>query len=178
MASSSSLFFTLSDTAESAYDLIDFLAVAQAMGIAILPITWQSAQEIANAKGGTSQIHDATIDLENSLVFKRVSDENKQKISLGRLTKSSMFDAFINEMVILGESTVREEPTVVKLQGITWDILRDDELWPALVFEKADHGDLEDFLGGEEGRELHALARVRFCQQIAYSVSRLHQSGM
>ncbi|KAF1847231.1 TPR-like protein [Cucurbitaria berberidis CBS 394.84] len=89
-----------------------------------------------------------------------------------------MFDAFINEIVILGESTVREEPAVVKLQGITWDILRDDELWPALVFEKADHGDLEDFLVGEEGRKLHTLTRVRICQQIAYSVSRLHQSGV
>lgn len=150
-------------------DLITFLAVAQKMQVDILPITWQSAWNIVG-RGATSTIYEALINSQTSFAFKCISDR-KQKLS-----KTNSFQTLINEVTVL--SQLREHPNIVELQGICWGITADDEVWPVLVFEKAQFGDLYNFLKLPVGRGLSIPERLSLCVDIGTAIIDMHSHGM
>jgi serine/threonine protein kinase len=155
---------------EKTVDIIDFLAAVQKLELDILPITWQSARLPIGA-GGTSRINEAIIDVQTSFAFKCVSDDQKEE----GIAKS--FQAFISEISILGHPLIQDHPNIVDLEGICWDITR-DEVWPVLVFEKSQFGDLYEFLASPPGRALNANERLKLCRSIASALIAMHSFGM
>lgn len=149
-------------------DFITFLAVAQKMQVDILPITWQSARGMIG-KGATSTIYEALINSQTSFAFKCTSDYRK-------LLNTNDFQFLINEVTVL--SQLREHPNIVELQGICWDVTADDEVWPVLVFEKAQFGDLYNFLKLPVGRDLSIPERLSLCVDIGTAIIDMHSHGM
>ena len=60
----------------SRHNFLSFLTTAQALNIALLPITWQSAWK-AIGHGGTSRINQASTNIQMTLAFKQVKDDEK-----------------------------------------------------------------------------------------------------
>lgn len=149
-------------------DLITFLATIQGLQVAILPITWQSARQPFGA-GATSTINEALIDLQTSFAFKCVSEKQKREEPEARI-----FQALISEITVLGHPFIREHPNIVELQGISWDIPSNDEIWPVLVFEKTQLGDLYNFATSPVGRDLSVNERLELCVGVGTAIVDMH----
>ncbi|KAL8789349.1 MAG: hypothetical protein Q9195_006876 [Heterodermia aff. obscurata] len=162
------------------YDFITFLAWAQHLQVDFLPITWQSARKIVGF-GGTSLINQALVDLHTSLVFKRISLKRKQSEE-----EEIIFRDLITEIRVLSDPIIREHSNILLLQGICWDIPHtlsndgvsgafcSDKVWPVLVFEKSQYGDLRHFATLAVGRELGMYERLRLCFDIGIAVTAMH----
>jgi Protein tyrosine and serine/threonine kinase len=151
------------------YDFISFLGVAQRLRIDFLPITWQPALDKVG-EGGTADIRQALINLQMSFAFKRL----KWPRQVGS-DESRSFLALISEVSILGHPSIRNHPNIIKLDGICWDISPDDEkVWPVLVFEKAQNGDLDRFMNSDTGKSLCLEERLKLCSDIATAVKDMH----
>lgn len=132
---------------------------------------------------GTSQVSQASMNLAIEFAFKRVSDEDK----LNKL-KEEIYRCLINEMMVLCHPAIWSHPNIVELQGICWDILAEenennteaesfsssdnDKIWPVLVFEKAQFGDLYYFAKLPIGRELGISKRLEICLEIGSALAR------
>jgi hypothetical protein len=152
------------------YKFLTFLSAVQALKIDILPITWQGACQIA--VGGTSIINESLVNVQASLVFKCFKEVEKLQKS-----EDSLFQTIISEIGVLGQRPIRGHPNIVQLQGICWDISTDDKVWPALVFEKSQYGDLSSFLATPIGRELDISARLQLCMNIGNAILDMHSKS-
>lgn len=153
---------------DTPYDLITFLDVVQRLQVAILPITWQTARQPVGA-GATSEIKQALINLQTSFAFKCVSDMQKREQS-----ETKILQALISEMTVLGHPSIRGHPNIVELQGICWDVPSDNEVWPVLVFEKSQFGDLYNFATLPVGRDLRIDERLELCMDIGTAIIYMH----
>jgi Protein tyrosine and serine/threonine kinase len=160
-------------------DLITFLGVLQKLQIEILPITWQAARQPIGI-GATGRINESLIDLHTRFAFKCVADKQKDAVANPQekdVTKERIIQTFINEIIVLGHPSTRKHPTIVELQGICWDIGSDDEVWPVLVFEKSQYGDLYHFATLPIGRELCIAERLKLCVEIGTAISDMHDNS-
>jgi Protein tyrosine and serine/threonine kinase len=153
-------------------DLISFLAAVQQVQVDILPITYQTARGPIG-RGATSNINEASINLETSFAFKCVSDDQRQRTS-----EAKIFQTLISEVTILGHPTLRQHPNILELQGVCLDPLSEDEVWPVLVFEKSQYGDLHNFLTLPIGRDLSLVDRLKLCVDIGIAISDMHVNSM
>ena len=156
---------------DTQYDFITFLAVVQRAQISILPITWQSALQPIGT-GATSNINEALINLQTSFAFKCASDKQKQHVP-----EANILQALISEITVLGHPSIRERPNIVHLQGICWDVSSDDKVWPALVFEKTQFGDLYNFATLPIGRDLCISERLKLCVDVGTAIMDMHSNG-
>jgi serine/threonine protein kinase len=151
-------------------DFLKFLGVVQQHEIDVFPITWHPALDTIG-EGATAEIRAALIDLQTSYAFKRyiMSDNNEEKLLLH----------LISEVSILGLESIRNHPNIIKLEGVAWDINNDGQVWPVLVFEKAEHGDLETFFASNPGKDLTFEERLDLCIHIgtALMVLRAHSKS-
>jgi hypothetical protein len=152
-------------------DLITFLATAQAMGIGILPITWQVERDLLG-EGGTSKVTQALVNLQTSFAFKCLSDKQKQEVA-----EATIFQTLINEVLVLGHPKLQKHPNIVELQGICWDVVSEDEIWPVFVFEKSQFDDLYKFLCLPVGRGLSIVDRLKLCVDIGTAIIDIHSAG-
>ncbi|KAH8598398.1 serine/threonine protein kinase japonica group [Bisporella sp. PMI_857] len=160
------------ETAPDQYTFLSFLATAQALDIKFLPITWEAASQRIGI-GGTSKVNETPINVDTSLAFKRVrDDETKQR------TEENIFRTLINEITVLAQPFVREHPNIVELQGICWDISTDDKPWPVLVFEKSEFGDLYNFVEMPAGRQININERLKLCAEIGTAVASMHSNNI
>ena len=155
------------------YDIIAVLESAQQCNINFYPVTWQIG--LGNiGQGATANIHQALIQPQTSLAFKRLtwpSDHQHQ----GGIDGSKSFHALLSEISVLVGPWIHFHPHIVTLHGICWDINPvNEEVWPVLVFEKAQYGDLESFMKTAAGRGLKIEERIRFCKEIAIAITSLH----
>ena len=150
------------------YDLISFLAIAQHLKIDFLPITWQPALENIG-EGGTARIHQSLITLRLSFAFKRIKPSERVKWGETRI-----FQTLISEISILGNPSIRTHFYIAPLQGICWDISQEGTVWPVLVFEKAQFGNLKEFLKSERGQNLSLEERLDFCIDIGTAIRDMH----
>ncbi|OCK78127.1 kinase-like protein, partial [Lepidopterella palustris CBS 459.81] len=151
-------------------DLITFLAVVQKLQIDILPIRWQP-ERLPIGAGATGKINEALINLHTSFAFKCVSDRQKLDES-----EAKILQAFVSEIVVLGHPLIREHPNIAKLQGICWDISSDDKVWPVLVFEKTQYGDLYNFITLPVGRDLRIAERLKLCVDVGVAIMDMHSN--
>jgi len=164
----SDIAVTLEKPVDNLYDLITFLAAVQRAKVDILPITWQSARRPIGM-GGTSNINKASINLETSFAFKCVSDTQKRDQD-----EAKILQALISEIAVLSHPSIREHPNIIELQGICWDVPSDHEVWPVLVFEEAQFGDLYNFATLPVGRDLCIAERLKLCVDIGTAIIDMH----
>lgn len=173
------------DDADASYDLITFLAVAQKLRLGLLPITWTSRLQIIGKGSGRSQINQTLINLQTSFAFKRVADKDKQNVA-----QDWIFRSLVNEIIALRSPSLRNHPFIVELEGFCWDVpfgedignseaakpdvLCETNVWPALVFEKSQYGDLYQFASTPVGRRLGVIERVNLCLSIGKAIVDLH----
>lgn len=155
------------------YDLITFLTMIQKLQIDILPIAWQVARQQI-AVGETGKIRQAQIDLQTSFAFKCVADRQKEDGRGERQVERKTISALINEIIVLGHTSIREHPNIVDLQGICWGIMPDDKVWPVLVFRKTQYGDLYNFAALPIGRELSIGQRLKLCVDVGTAISDMY----
>lgn len=181
MLTNNSVFFTsrfLTDSAiqperpaDTRHDLIIFLAVLQKIRVDILPITWQVGRQPIGL-GGTSRINETLLNLQTSFAFKCVSENQKKKFETARI-----FQSLTTEITILGEPFIRQHPNIVELEGICWNVESEHEVWPVLVFEKSQYGDLYNFLKLPIGNDLSVDERLKLCVEIGTAVTDMHRKG-
>jgi hypothetical protein len=148
------------------YDFISFLGVAQRLEIDFVPITWQPALDNVG-EGGTAEIREALLDLQMSYAFKRIKQSQQDE--------SRIFRELTSEILVLGHGSIREHPNIIRLEGICWDIPPGDEkVWPVLVFEKTQCGDLETFANSDAGKIMCFEDRLKLCLDVGTAVKDLH----
>ena len=103
--------------------------------------------------------------------------------------ESRIAPSLIAEMSILAQLSIRRHPNILQLEGICWDVLpgdgepisRDEPIKagsggivPVLVFEKANHGDLNTFMKHGVGKQLDFTGRLEMCTAIARAIAAMH----
>jgi hypothetical protein len=151
------------------FDFLTFLGIAQKLEVDFLPITWQPELDGAG-RGGTSEIRQSIVMLRASYAFKRIMPNWKTN-------QKKDFPALITELAVLGHPSIRANRHVAALGGICWDVnSENDEVWPVLVFEKAQQGDLMAFMQRDDGRKLSFRDRMEFCIDIITGVVGMHSN--
>ena len=160
--------------ANTPYDLLTFLGIAQSLNIDFLPITWDAGQA-SIGQGGTAEISQSSINLETAFAFKRLSSVDS---ALSEAERTAIFVVLIAEISVLGHKSIRRHGNINRLEGICWDIEpKSERVWPVFVFEKTQHGDLKTFMEHGAGITLDLRNRLRLCTEIATAVSDLHLNG-
>ena len=152
-------------------DLISFLAVAHCHALDIAAITWQLPLG-AVGKGATAKVNQSSLNLQWSLAFKRpVAAERSSELS-------QEYRVLMSEIMVLCNAATRNHPNIVTLEGVCWDFHpKTGDVWPVLIFEKAQEGDLGEFMVSSAGRALNFQQRLQFCQDIAIALALLHRHG-
>jgi serine/threonine protein kinase len=153
------------------YGFIAALALAQWLHIDFLPLTWQTALDMLG-EGGQARINQASIDADTSFAFKRFGD---QQLCSNVCTS---FQDIMSEMIVLSHPLIQKHPYIVQLEGICWDIPDDGQVWPVLVFQKANPGDLYQFLTSGKGQSLPFEDRLELCTDIGIAVKDMHYNSM
>lgn len=148
------------------FDILSFLSVAQALQIRFVGINWDVArQEIGG--GGSSRVNEGVANIQASFAFKRVREKSERD--------AGIFQTLTNEITVLGHDAIRAHPNIVQLQGISWDIPREqDRPWPVLIFEKAELGDLFEFTSSNKGRKMRIEERLKLCIDIGVAIMDMH----
>jgi hypothetical protein len=155
--------------------LIDLFTLVQVLGVPIIPITWESARGPLG-RGGSGLVNQALLNLQTGLAFKRVSQDQKQKLkdtkgeSERRLALTNIFYTLMNEVGTLGYYQLREHRHIAELQGIYWEFTADDQVLPVLLFEKSPLGDLWTFLRSSTGRNLRLTPRINLCVDVGVAI--------
>lgn len=155
-----------------------FLAVAQDAGIDFLPITWLRGLP-AMGTGATAHVRETLINLQMRFAFKVVKeaawidkiDESQRPINVKKI-----FQLLISEISVLGHPSVKEHANIISLLGICWDIQSSGRVWPVLVFEKANQGDLWNFVT-ETCQHMELETKLKLCADVATAVRDLHQNS-
>lgn len=154
-------------------DLISFLAVAQYYELDFLSIAWQASLGQIG-KGGTSEIRQSTLDTEESLAFKCIARLGQRVFS--ESDEQRAFNALVSEISILGHPLIRYHQNIVNIEGICWELpLASEKVWPVLILEKSQLGDLQSFICSEEGRMLSFEERLSLCTDVGSALSTMHQ---
>ncbi|KAI8934447.1 hypothetical protein NX059_009179 [Plenodomus lindquistii] len=157
--------------------LISLCAAVQALELDFLPITWQPHTGLSGS-GGTSTIRQSSLGLDLSLAFKTLGFDN-----LGRERSAEesrkLYSVFLSELRPMGHSAILKCPFIQLVEGICWSLdPTTDIIDPVLVYERAGHGDLSQYLTSDNGKTLELYDRLRLCRDIAIGLSTLHECGI
>jgi hypothetical protein len=154
-------------------DLISFLAVAQYYELDFVSITWQIGLGQIG-KGGSSEIRQSSLDPEVSLAFKCTARLDRRLLS--KYDEQRAFNALVSEISILGHPLIRHHQNIVNLEGICWELpLASQKVWPVLVLEKSQLGDLQSFICSEQGRKISFEERLGLCTDVGSALKTMHQ---
>lgn len=166
--------------AESAHTFISFLTAAQELAVPFLAITWQ-ANSGASGQGATSEINQALVTEQMSFAFKCVSDIDKL-----RTPEEDIISRLINEMSLLQHAQIHRHPNILPLLGICWQVsaidsrqwrndnMPSNKVWPVLVFQKSQFGNLKEFAESSQGRKLSTHERLKICIEIGDAIQHMH----
>ena len=154
---------------EPRYDLAIFVSVVQNLDLEFLLVTWNALE--AFSRGGTADIRQSIVDIETTFAFKRASRLFQQKKEV------AAYRALVSEVLVLGNPVMWDHPNIIDLEGICFEIDADD-VRPVLVLEKAQLGDLQQFLGTREWNDVSFDMRLSLCVDAACAIMALHQCGM
>ena len=161
-------------TMNSHNNLISLLAVAQYYDIDFVSLTWQQGRGQL-AAGGTSEIWQSNYSKRTDFVFKRLRFADSYRPDSKDQEKS--FNALVSEISILSHPLIRHHQNIVKLEGICWEIPQQGHtVWPVLILEKAQLGNLESFMSSEQGRSTTMHERLELCTDVASAIIALHSN--
>lgn len=157
-------------------DLISFLAVAQFYEIDIVSVPWEKGRG-QTGSGATSNIWQSSQSRSVDFAFKRT--KLAEKLLVDKQDEERAFNAFVSEISVLRHPLIEHHQNIVNLEGISWDIPpRSERVWPVLILEKSQLGDLKSFMRSERGRATTMHQRLGFCSDVANALIALHSSGM
>jgi hypothetical protein len=149
------------------HDLITFLAASQLLKVDLLPITWQPQLGVIGT-GGTARVSQSAVDIRTSFAYKRM---------YSNASNERNYEQLAAEVAALKAQFILGHPNIVQLEGICWELNSTDRrVLPVLVFEKADHGDLKQFME-VAGRTVEFGTRAKWCVDLAGALQSLHVNG-
>lgn len=153
------------------YTFLSFLEAVQRLSIDILPIAWQPTLGSIGL-GGTAAVRQALVNADTSFAFKCV-----KQLDLAEWGETRVFKALTSEILVLGYASIRRHPNIITLEGVCLPVsLEGEKIWPVLVFEKTEFGDLSSFLKTPAGKMLTWKDRVKLCSDIASAVITIHSN--
>ncbi len=159
-------------TSSKEYDFLDFLGVAQSLKLDFLPFTWQPELDTVG-KGGTAEIYQELVNVRLTLAFKRLRRPRSVIEEIRNL------QALVAEISVLGHPAIQRHPNIADITGIAWDVVSGGEkVWPVLVFDKTECGDLFRFMTEGPGKELDFRDRLDLLYDVGLAVRTLHLHGM
>lgn len=157
-------------TQSASFDVINLLDISQQAGLDFLPIPWHRGMRILG-EGATAEVNQSIINAENSFAFKRKSRHANK-------SDAQLLNALCTEILVLCHPPVRDDDNIISLVGIAWEIVsKPRNVWPNLVFPKAEFGSLDIFLRSERGKELPVTEKLVLCSGIINAVQKLHACG-
>lgn len=167
------------------HDFMHLLAVCETRQIDFLAITWDRLLDDNSnliGLGVTSNINPGLLKLNLSFAFKRLTDRSFARA--GKMDaderRHHIYQALISEVSILGHPVIREHKNIIRLEGVCWDYLPNDQeekVRPVLVFEKAEYGDLLQFSKSSRALNLTMNQRLALCSDIVRAVAVMHSTG-
>ena len=157
-------------------DCISFLAVAQYYEVDIVSVTWEIGRGTVGS-GATSEIWQSGASRYIDFAFKRT--KLAARSSTDRRDEEKAYNPLVSEISILRHPLIQHHQNIVNLEGISWEIpVQSEKVWPVLLLEKAQLGDLESFMLSEKGRATAIQDRLVICSDIANALVALHLNGM
>jgi hypothetical protein len=161
-------------------NLLRLLQVAQVLRVPLLPLTWDPALEPIGRDGSTGSISQSPLNASLSFAYKRFNPTVTRNDMSTPAFRKMQYGAMIDEMTIFSHRGIRRHPNVVNFVGLCFEIHKTDgvdgdEVWPVLVFTKADLGDLYTFLTGNGPFALETL--VEICRDVARGIEVMHRHG-
>ena len=157
-------------------DFISFLAIAQHYEIDFASVTWEKGRGQVGL-GATSEIWQSSASRRVDFAFKRTKLAERSPID--SQNEERAFNALVSEISVLRHPLIQHHQNIVNLEGICWEIPPQSErVWPVLILEKAQLGDLESFMLSEEGRATTMHERLGLCSDVANAIIALHSNGM
>jgi hypothetical protein len=150
-------------------DFISFISIAQFHKIPIIYAAWDTKLKELGV-GATGEVRQTRVNREMGFAFKKFKDEDQAKL----------FRVVISEMILLRQTQIRLCPHIVELEAICFDIqINNDkhEIWPVLVFKKAQHGSLSKFIESERGRHIGFVEKLKICVGVGSAVLTMHNSS-
>jgi serine/threonine protein kinase len=87
------------------------------------------------------------------------------------------YERLTAEVAALKSESVRGHPNIVQLEGICWEVqLANNLVLPVLVFEKADYGNLREYMAAE-GMGADFNTKAQWCADLAGALHSLHVNG-
>lgn len=170
----------IQETEEQSHsNLIQILSIATALGVNIIPLTWRPALE-GLGEGATGRVSQSPMNSQISLAFKRLSCWDRSQGQSETQFRALQHKALGSEMVALNCLELHDHENIVNLEGLCWELSDESlspEVWPVLVFKKAEYGDLRRFLSLPEAEHLELRGRIEICRKIAKALEIMHQCG-
>ena len=154
-------------------DIITFLAAVQQRQVDFVPLTWQQGLGLIG-RGGTARIGQIHVNHETDFAFKRAY-QNEQ--SSHDEDATHMYEIFITEILILTSPAIRGHPNIANLVGFCWEVIDDNRVYPVLVFEKANGGDLRRWAASFVSSHLSFQDRLGICVDIANALQAMHNNS-
>lgn len=155
------------------HDLVDFFGLAQSYKVDIIPLKWQPALE-SLGDGRTSDVSQSLLNIRTSLAFKRAFREDEEG-QYESEQESKVLPRLCTELSILAYPPLRSHPNILRLEGFCWEYLPDSfGPLPVFCFEKAQHGNLENFIRSDRGRQMSLAERKELGTQIAEGLLAMH----
>lgn len=148
-------------------DLISCLAVVQRLGVDLLPCTWQPALDPLGV-GGTAEMRQLLINLQMSFAFKCFTPS---------MPEESRYRVLISEIKILCHPAIRKHKNIITLEGVCWDFVDGDKVFPVLMFEKTECGDMHQFLISDVGKRICLEDRLMLCADVAAALMAMDSHG-
>ena len=153
------------------YTFINFLAIAQDLYLDFVPIVWQSVLD--NSDESRAEVNESLMTVQHSFVFKCVMP----KVRYSDNERRQIYRELIAEISVLGLSTATQHPYLARLEGVSWDIKSDGEVWPVLMSEKTKHGSLAKLVVSKEGQSLTVIQKLKLFTETALAIRDLHSWG-
>jgi hypothetical protein len=83
----------------------------------------------------------------------------------------------INEIAVLRHEAIRNHAHVVRLEGLCWGVPNANDVWPVLVFEWSQEGDLSRFMTSDKGLKLSLEDRLRICIDVGIAIQDMYASS-
>ncbi|RSL60679.1 hypothetical protein CEP53_005382, partial [Fusarium sp. AF-6] len=173
---------------EPTYNLLTCLACAQARNIDIIAISPLEAQGELG-RGGQAVVGQTRVSVDAVLAFKRPNSEGIGTVFSTASTLRRVENVYrdvATEMLALSEPGIRGHAHIIQLQAICWEVHkirtwffgRKLRVWPILVMEKAELGDLQCYMATEQGQKLSTSDKMSLCQGLASAVATAHRKGI
>ena len=151
--------------------LVDFLSIAHQLGVYFIPVSPQNSLG-ALGRGISGLVTQSIVDVTTNFAFKQFVGSRSDEESF----IDTIYSSIITEVRVMQHDLIKQNPHIVDLVGVCWDIdLTSKRVWPVVVTNKADYGNLEDFL--YENQNLTSNMKFQLCAYIAEAVELLHSCG-